>query len=195
MPHAKVLRPSLCELPIASPCLPPRLQATGKPHCHRGVASPCCTGRSRSSPLHYRDVSTKHLTTTPRAVPLLPPPLLAPRAAPSSLQLPTPEPHRHHALARPCAPRGHHQSPLSSSPPHHRRTDKNAFGVASSPAPADCCLVVLCAHACMLALSEHGHALHAMPEPSCPSHSIHVPIRGGHPIPCRPHPRPLVRLW
>jgi hypothetical protein len=57
--------------------------------------------------------------TTPRAAPLLSPSLLAPRAALSILQLPSPTPHRHHVLACPCMPCGHHQRPpvqLTSSP-------------------------------------------------------------------------------
>jgi hypothetical protein len=80
---------------------------------------------------------------------------------------------------------------LTSSPPTY---GQNAFSVASTPAPADCCLAALCARACTLTLSEHDHALHAAPEPSCPPQSMRAPIRGGHPIPCCPCPRPLVRL-
>jgi hypothetical protein len=189
-----VLRPSLRELPVASPRLLPRLQAAGELYCHRGVASPCCVGRSQSLSLHCRDVGAKHPATTPRATPLLPPSLLAPRAAPSSFQLPSPAPRRHRALARPCVPHGHHQPPLSISPIRHRRTDKNAFDVASTPAPADYCLAALCARACTRALSEHDHALHAMLEPSRPPHFVCAPIRGGHPIACRPRPRPLIHL-
>jgi hypothetical protein len=33
MPHAKVLHPSLCELPVASLRLAPCLRSAGKPHC------------------------------------------------------------------------------------------------------------------------------------------------------------------
>jgi hypothetical protein len=107
-PHAKVLRPSLCELPVATPRLSPHLRAAGKPHCDRGIASPCCADRSLSSPLHRCDAGAKHPATKPHASPLLPPPLLAPRAASSSLQLPSPAPHRHRALARPCVPCAHY---------------------------------------------------------------------------------------
>jgi hypothetical protein len=98
--RAKVLRPSLCELPIASPRPPPHLWAAGEPYCHRGITSPCCVARSLSSLLHHHVVGAKHPATTPRVAPLLPPPLLALRAAPSSFQLPSPAPHRHCALAR-----------------------------------------------------------------------------------------------
>jgi hypothetical protein len=55
------------------------------------------------------DIGAKHPTIRPRTTSLLPPPLLAPRATPSSLQLPSPAPRRHHVLARPCASSGHHQ--------------------------------------------------------------------------------------
>jgi hypothetical protein len=134
-PRAKVFHPSLCELPVASPRPPPRLRTAGKPHCCRGVASSCCIGQSLSSLLNRYDAGTKHPVTMPRTTPLLPPSLLAPRAAPSSLQLPSPALRRHHVLARPCAPRGHHQpapvqltsSPTaygqtpSASPPHNAR--------------------------------------------------------------------------
>jgi hypothetical protein len=123
-PHAKVLYPSLCELPVTSLRLPPRLRTTGKPHCRRGITLSCCVSRSLSSSLNRHDASAKHPVTTPRVEPLLIPSLLAPRAASSSLQLHSPSPHRHHALARPCMPCGHHQPPLSSSPPRQWRTDK-----------------------------------------------------------------------
>jgi hypothetical protein len=70
-PHAKVLRPSLCELPVATPRLSPHLRAAGKPHCDRGIASPCCADRSLSSPLHRCDAGAKHPATKPHASPLL----------------------------------------------------------------------------------------------------------------------------
>jgi hypothetical protein len=101
MTRTKVLHPTLYALPLASLRRPPCLRATGKPHCHRGIVPPCCANRSLSSPLHHRDAGAKHPMTTPRVVPLLPPPLLAPFAAPSSLQLPSHAPHRHRALAHP----------------------------------------------------------------------------------------------
>jgi hypothetical protein len=58
-------------------------------------------------------------------------------------------------------------SPLSSSPRCHRRTYKfspTSPTRKSLPLPA---LATLCARACMLVLSEHGHVPHIMPEPSC----------------------------
>jgi hypothetical protein len=143
-PRAKVLRPSLCELPVASLRLPPQLLTAGKSHCRRGVASSCCVGRSLSLPLHHHDASAKHPMTMPRATSLLPPPLLELSAAPSSLQLPISTPRRHHALACPRVPHGHHHPPLSSSPPHHQRKDKNPFSVASTPAPTIAALAALC---------------------------------------------------
>jgi hypothetical protein len=100
MPRTKVLHPSLCELPIASLHLPPRLWTAGKPHCRRGITSSCYVSQSLSSPLNHHDAGAKYPATTRRVAPLLPPSLLAPCAAPSSLQLPSP------------MPRGHHQPPL-----------------------------------------------------------------------------------
>jgi hypothetical protein len=113
MPRTKVLHPSLSELPVASLHLPPRMRTAAKPHCRRGITSSCCVGQSLSSPLNHRDAGAKHPATTPRATPLLPPSLLAPCAAPSSLQLPSP------------VPRGHHQPPLvqlTSSPTAYGQT-------------------------------------------------------------------------
>jgi hypothetical protein len=95
-PRPKVLHPRLCELLIASLHLPPRLWTAGKPLCRRGVASSCCVDRSLSSLLNCRDAGAKHPVTVPRAAPLLPPSLLASRAALSSLQLHSSALHRHH---------------------------------------------------------------------------------------------------
>jgi hypothetical protein len=127
--------------------------------CRRGVASSCCVGRSLSSPLNHRDAGAKHPMTIPRAVPLLPPSLLETCAAPSSLQLPSPAPRRHHALACPCALRGHHQPPpvqLTSSP--------MAYGQMTSASPPRkaaatvTSLMRLAACACIpVALSQHHH--------------------------------------
>jgi hypothetical protein len=152
MPCAKVLHPSLCELPIASLRLPPRLWTAGKPHCRRGIASSCYINRSLSSPLNRRDVGAKHSMTTPHAMPLLPPSLLAPHAAPSSLQLPGPVLHRHHALARSCTPRGHHQPP-----PVHLTSSSTVYGQTPSASPprkaaaTATSLLCLAAHACTAA--------------------------------------------
>jgi hypothetical protein len=60
-PHAKVLRPSHRDMP------------------HR-IPSSCYAGRLLSRPLHHHDAGAKHLVTRPCIAPLLPPPLLAPRA-------------------------------------------------------------------------------------------------------------------
>jgi hypothetical protein len=49
-------------------------------------------------------------------------------------------------LAHLCVPRGRIASPLSSSPPRHRRTDKTPFRVASTPTPAIAALTALCHH-------------------------------------------------
>jgi hypothetical protein len=81
MPRAKALHLSVCELPITSLCLPPRLRTAGKPHCRWGIVSPCCVSRLLSWPLNSRDAGAKHPVTMPCAVPLLPPSLLTPRAA------------------------------------------------------------------------------------------------------------------
>jgi hypothetical protein len=117
-PRAKVLRPSLYELRVASLRLPPHLRTVDKPHSRRCVTSSCCVGRSLSLPLHRRDAGAEHPVTMPRASPLLPPPLLAPRAAPSSLQLPSP------------MPRGHHQPPC---PAHLLATDVRTKIPSASP--------------------------------------------------------------
>jgi hypothetical protein len=79
-PYAKVLHSSLCELPVASLRLSPRLRTAGNPRCHRGIMSSCYVDRSLSSPLSRRDAGA-NLATMPHAAPLLPPSLLAPRAA------------------------------------------------------------------------------------------------------------------
>jgi hypothetical protein len=65
MPRAKVLLPRLCELPVASLCLPPHLRTAGKPHYRQGIASSCCVGRSLSSPLNHRDAGANHPATMP----------------------------------------------------------------------------------------------------------------------------------
>jgi hypothetical protein len=97
----------------------------------RGATSPCCIGRPLSRPLRRHDASAKHPVTRPRAASLLPPPLLAPCVAPSILQLPSPAPGRNYAVARPCAPRGHHQ-PL----PVQLTTPTPAYGENSHPSRA-----------------------------------------------------------
>jgi hypothetical protein len=84
--------------------------------CRPAVSVDCC---------HRRRTAAMPVTT-PRAAPLLPNSLLAPRAAPSSLQLPSPALRhvgtmRWHAHACHLATTSH---PLSHSPPRQRRTDK-----------------------------------------------------------------------
>jgi hypothetical protein len=92
---------------------------------------PCCAGRPLSRLLRRHNVGANHPAPRPRATSLLPPPLLAPRAAPSSLQVPSPTPRRHRALARPCTPRGHNQ-PL----PVQLTTPMPAYGQNSHPSCA-----------------------------------------------------------
>jgi hypothetical protein len=165
-PRVKVFRPSLCELSVASLCLSPLLRAAG---CHQGVASPCCVGRSLSSPLHHHDAGAKHPATTPHAVPLLPAALLASRAAPSTIQLPSPAPRRHRALARPCAPRGHHQPPvqLTSSPPAYGQKCLRRRLHASS-----CRLLPRCA----LRPRMHAHTVRAWPCAACHARAVLSPL-------------------
>jgi hypothetical protein len=168
-PRAKVLSPSLCELPVTSPRPSPRLRAVGKPYCHRAVTSSYCTGQSLSSPLHHHDAGAKHLATTPHAAPLLPPPLLALHAVPSSLQLPSPTSRRHRALARPCALHGHHQPPC---PAHFLTTDVRTKMPSASP-PRQLLLI----------------AASLRSAPTCAR--SHYPSTAMHCTPCSSHPIPL----
>jgi hypothetical protein len=61
-------------------------------------------------------------------------------------------------------------SPLSSSPPCHRRTDKFSLVSPARKSLSLPALTALCARACMLTLSEHGRALGTTPShPVTPS--------------------------
>jgi hypothetical protein len=162
-PRAKVLLPGLYELPVASPHLSPCLRATGKPHCHRGITLSCYAGRSLSSPLHRRDASARHPVKTPRATPLLPPPLLAPRAAPSSLQLPSPAQCRHRALAHLCAPCGHHQPPY----PAHLLPTGIWTKMPSDRLDASSVPTRACSHCPSTAMRCTPHSSHPVPLTPC----------------------------
>jgi hypothetical protein len=161
-PRAKVLRPSHYELPVASLHLPPRLWTAGKPHYRRGLTSSCCAGQSLSSLLDRRNASARNPATTPRAAPLLPPPLLAPHAAPSSLQL-----RRHRALACPCTPRGHHQH--TPYPAHPLTTSVRTKMHSASPPHQ---LLPIAASLCSTPTSGRSHypsmVMCCMPCLSCP---------------------------
>jgi hypothetical protein len=156
-----------CSVQASVSCLSPRLRAVGKPYCHRAVTSPYCTGQSLSSPLHHHDAGAKHLATTPHAAPLLPPPLLAPHAAPSSLQLPSPASRRHRALARPCALHGHHQPPC---PAHFLTTDVRTKMPSASP-PRQLLLIAASLRSAPACARSHylSTAMHCTP---CSSHPI-----------------------